>query len=49
MSWINLGEVLYVVERRAGADRARGVVRDLRRLLIMDLPSEARVVQAAHL
>ena len=49
MSWINLGEVLYVVERKAGADRARGVVRDLRRQLTLDLPSEALVIQAAHL
>jgi len=49
MSWINLGEVAYIVERRAGVDRARRVVRDLRPRLKMDLPSEARVLEAAHL
>jgi len=49
MSWINLGEVAYIVERRAGADRARRVVRELRARLTLDLPSEARVVEAAHL
>ena len=30
MSWMNLGEVAYIVERRAGADRARRVVRGFR-------------------
>lgn len=49
MSWINLGEVSYVVERRAGADRARRIVRELRRNLMLDVPSEARVLEAAHL
>jgi predicted nucleic acid-binding protein len=49
MSWINLGEVAYIVERRAGVDRARRVVRELRARLTLDLPSEARVVEAAHL
>jgi predicted nucleic acid-binding protein len=49
MSWINLGEVAYIVERRAGVDRARRVVRDLRPRLTMDLPSQARILEAAHL
>jgi predicted nucleic acid-binding protein len=49
MSWINLGEVAYIVERRAGVDRARRVVRELRARLTLDLPSEARVAEAAHL
>jgi predicted nucleic acid-binding protein len=49
MSWINVGEVAYVLERRAGIDRARQVVRELRRRLHLDLPSEDRVVEAAHL
>ncbi len=49
MSWINLGEVAYIVERRAGVDRARRVVPELRSRLTLDLPSEARVVEAAHL
>jgi predicted nucleic acid-binding protein len=49
MSWINVGEVSYIVERRAGADRARRIVRELRRRLTLDVPSEARVLEAAHL
>ena len=48
MSWINVGEVAYVVERRAGADRSRDVVRELRRLLNLDLPTEERVIEAAR-
>ena len=48
MSWINVGEVAYVVERRAGADRSREVVRELRRLLNLDLPTEERVIEAAR-
>jgi predicted nucleic acid-binding protein len=49
MSWINLGEVSYMVERQAGPDRARRVVRELRRQLTMDLPNETLVIHAAHL
>jgi predicted nucleic acid-binding protein len=49
MSWINLGEVYCIVERRAGRDRANRVVRDLRRRLSLDLPSEARVLEAARI
>ena len=49
MSWINLGEVASIVERRAGVARARRVVRELRPRLTLDLPSEARVLEAAHL
>ena len=47
MSWINLGEVFYVVLRAAGEPQARDVVRDLRRRLTLDLPSTDRVLQAA--
>jgi predicted nucleic acid-binding protein len=49
MSWINLGEVSCVVERLAGAERAHAVVRSLARQLTMDLPTTARVLEAAHL
>lgn len=47
MSWINLGEVFYIVRRDRGDDEAHEVVRDLRRGLDLDLPSEQRVVAAA--
>jgi predicted nucleic acid-binding protein len=49
MSWINLGEVSYIIERRAGSDRARRIVRELRQRLTLDVPTEARVLEAAHL
>jgi predicted nucleic acid-binding protein len=49
MSWINLGEVSYIVERKSGPDQARQVVRDLRRRLRLDLPTETRVLEAASL
>lgn len=49
MSWINLGEVAYIVERLAGEDRAREVVRELRRRLALELPMQARVLEAAHI
>jgi predicted nucleic acid-binding protein len=49
MSWINLGEVAYVVERLAGEDRARHVVRELRRNVALELPTQARVLEAAHI
>jgi predicted nucleic acid-binding protein len=49
MSWINLGEVSYIVERRAGADQAGRIVRQLRRRLTLDMPTEARVLEAAHI
>lgn len=48
MSWINVGEVAYVLERRVGAERSREVVRELRRLLRLDLPTEERVLEAAR-
>jgi predicted nucleic acid-binding protein len=49
MSWINLGEVAYIVERMAGTDRSRQVVRELRHQLSLDLPTEARVLEASHI
>lgn len=47
MSWINLGEVFYIVRRDQGDDDAHEVVRDLRLRLDLDLPSEHRVLHAA--
>jgi hypothetical protein len=49
MSWINLGEVSCVIERVAGLKEARQIVRQLRRRLVLDLPSTARVLGAAHI
>jgi predicted nucleic acid-binding protein len=49
MSWINLGEVAYIVERLTGVDRAERVVRQLRHQLTLDLPTETRVLEAARI
>jgi predicted nucleic acid-binding protein len=49
MSWINLGEVFYVVHRATTADRARAVIGELRHRLHLDLPTEARVLGAASI
>jgi len=48
MSWISVGEVAYVLERRTGANRSREVMRELHRLLSLDLPTEQRVLEAAR-
>ena len=47
MSWINLGEVFYIIRRRAGDADAKAVVRNLRPRLTLDLPDAQRVLQAA--
>lgn len=49
MSWINLGEVHYVVQRAHGPDEADAVVRDLRPRLALEAPSPERVMDAARL
>lgn len=49
MSWINLGEVLYILLRRRGADEAAEAVRDLRAGLTVELPTEPIIRQAAAL
>lgn len=47
MSWINAGEVFSVVQRRASRTRALEVLSSLRHRASLELPSEARVLQAA--
>ena len=47
MSWINLGEVFYVVRRDQDDKEAREVLRDVRSRLLLDLPSEQRMLAAA--
>lgn len=49
MSWINLGEVHYVVRRAHGEDDATETVRDLRDVIEMRLPDERLVLDAARL
>ncbi len=49
MSWINLGEVHYVLRRAHGEDDAIETVRDLRDLIDARLPDERLVLDAARL
>jgi predicted nucleic acid-binding protein len=49
MSWINLGEVHYVLRREHGEDAAGETVRDLREVIDARLPSERLVLDAARL
>lgn len=53
MSWINLGEVLYILTRRVGKEQAEEAVRDTRAALEVELPTErvvreAAAIKAAH-
>lgn len=47
MSWINLGEVLYILTRRRGQAEAEELVRDVRSVLNVELPTESLVRRAA--
>lgn len=49
VSWINLGEVFYVVRRLEGERAATSTVRDLDRFLAAELPKAARVIEAARI
>jgi len=47
MSWINLGEVAYVLQRRLGATAARSRIPEIAAGLTLDLPTPERVLEAA--
>lgn len=47
MSWINLGEVAYVLQRRVGRDAARQTIAEIRGGLELDVVSPGRVLDAA--
>ncbi len=49
MSWINLGEVLYILRRSHGDNAATETVRDLRDVIDARLPDERLVLDAARL
>lgn len=49
VSWINLGEVFYVVRRLHGEDAASQTIRDLRDVTNAELPAETRVIEAARI
>jgi predicted nucleic acid-binding protein len=48
MSWVNLGEVFYVVHRNAGGVEADQKLTMLRGLLTLDLPDAGRIIAAAR-
>ncbi len=48
MSWINLGEVFYILCRRFGEDEAAETVRDLQAAIDVRLPDERLVLSAAR-
>ncbi len=49
MSWINLGEVHYVLRRAAGQDAAIETLRDLRARIDVRLPDESQILTAAQI
>ena len=49
MSWINLGEVHYVLRRLHGDAEATETVRDLRTVLDVRLPNEGLISEAARI
>ncbi len=49
MSWINLGEVAYELERRHGAEEAAATVARLRAVLALDDVTAVRVLGAARI
>ena len=49
ISWINLGEVFFVIRRAAGGDAAMSTVRDLRDVVVAELPDDQRVLQAGRI
>jgi predicted nucleic acid-binding protein len=49
ISWINLGEVFYVIRRTGGEDAASSTVRDLRDVVDAELPDEQRGLQAGRI
>jgi len=49
MSWINVGEVYNVTHRLAGANEADDIVRRMRAVVDLDLPSADRIMAAARI
>jgi predicted nucleic acid-binding protein len=49
MSWLNVGEVAYQLERRHGADEAALVVGRVRAAVALDDVTPDRVLAAAHI
>jgi predicted nucleic acid-binding protein len=48
-SWINLGEIFYVVRRLHGDRAARDTLRDIRGVLDPDPPVVSRIIEASRI
>ena len=49
VSWINLGEVFYILRRHGGDAAASEAVRDLRDVTSPETPTETRIIEAARI
>lgn len=49
VSWINFGEVFYIVRRRNGEDAASETIRDLRGVTTPETPTATRIIEAARI
>lgn len=49
VSWINLGEVFYIVRRRTGEKDALAAIRDIEEIVLADLPNSDRIMEAARI
>jgi predicted nucleic acid-binding protein len=49
ISWINLGEVFYLIRRSDGENAASSTIRDLRDVIDAELPDERRVFHAGRI
>ena len=49
VNWINLGEVFCIVRRRAGEKDALAAIRDVEDVVLADLPSADRIMEAARI
>ncbi len=47
MSWINIGEVYYIVRRRRGTTTADEVIQRLTGVIVTETPSSERIIEAA--
>lgn len=49
VSWINMGEVFYIIRRRAGEKDALATVRDIHEIVVAEVPSSDRIMEAARI
>ena len=49
VSWINIGEVYYVIRRRLGDSSAEMTIRDLQDVVVAEAPTPARVIEASRI